>query len=294
MATIATTGEIDDLEIIEPGAGRGKVAGSLQSPLVVIALLILLAAVVCAIAPGLIWHQDPLALNPPRALGRPTWTDPMGADQYGRSILGQIIFGARNAMLVGIISVLIGLAAGGLVGLVSGYLGGPTDMILMRCIDVLMLFPGILLALLISAALGPSLSNEIVAVGVASIPSYARVMRGQVLAVRSRPYIDAAVAVGIPQTRILWRHIVPNALAPLVVLATIGVGTGIVIGASLSFLGLGPTTGVPDWGRLLAVGEPYLNGAWWISTFPGLVVTLVVIAVNILGDRLRDVLDVSS
>ncbi|MGH2927132.1 MAG: ABC transporter permease, partial [Solirubrobacteraceae bacterium] len=216
------------------------------------------------------------------------------ADQYGRSILAQIIFGARNAMLIGIISVLIGGISGGVVGLVSGYFGGPVDMILMRCIDVLMLFPGILLALLIAAALGPSLPNEIVAVGVASIPAYARVMRGQVLAVRSRPYIDAAVAVGIPPSRILWRHIVPNALAPMVVLGTIGVGTGIVLGASLSFLGLGPTTGVPDWGRLLAAGEPYLNGAWWISTFPGLVVTLVVVAINILGDRLRDVLDVSS
>lgn len=265
----------------------------LRRPLVVLSVLILLTAVLFAIAPGLFWPGDPMRLGAGPALAAPSWSEPFGTDQFGRSVLGQVIHGSRAAMMIGLLSVAIALTLGGLIGLLSGYFGGSVDMVLMRGIDVLMVFPSLLLALMFAAGLGPSLFNLIVAVGVASVPYYARVTRGQVLAVRSRPYIDAAAAVGIPKGRILFRHVVPNAITPLVVVATLGVANGILLGASLSFLGVGPTTGVPDWGRLLAAGEPFLGSAWWISTFPGLVVTLVVIAVNILGDHLRDVLDVS-
>lgn len=263
-------------------------------PLVILSVLFLLLVAGWAALPGLFWHSDPMSLNFTAILAGPAPSHPLGTDQYGRQILAQLIYGAREAISIGIFSVLLGGIIGGLIGLIAGYRGGLIDTLLMRFIDILMVFPGILLALLVAAALGTTLQDTIIAVGVASIPAYARMMRGQVLAIRSRLYIDAAITSGLRQTRILWRHILPNALAPMVVLATIGIGTAIVVGSSLSFLGLGPTSGVPGWGRLLAIGEAYIGTAWWISTFSGLIITVVVIAVNILGDWLRDRLDVRS
>lgn len=265
-----------------------------RRPLVILAVIFLAAVAATAAFPSMFWPKDPMALDFTAIMAPPAPAHPMGTDQYGRQVLAELIYGGREAMSIGIFSVLGAGMVGAFIGLIAGYWGGLIDTLLMRLIDVLMVFPGILLALLVTAALGSSLQDTIIAVAVASIPSYARITRGQVLSIKSRLYIDAAVTSGLRPTRILRRHILPNAVAPLVVLATIGVGTAIVVGSSLSFLGLGPSSGVPGWGRLLAQGEAYIGTAWWISTFPGLLITAVVIAVNILGDWLRDLLDVRS
>ncbi len=257
------------------------------------AVVVLLGTVVCAVFPGLVTQTDPLTLHPERVLQPPGADHLLGTDQYGRSILTQLVFGARDAALIGSLSVIGGLTVGGIIGLLAGFSQGVVDMILMRVVDVLLCFPGILLALVVSAALGPSLRNVIIAVAIGQVPEYARVMRGQVLAVRSRLYIQAAGANGVRPLRIVVRHLLPNALAPVIVVATLGVGHAIVSGATLSFLGLGPQGGVPGWGRLLAAGGDYMASAWWIATFPGLVITVVVIAVNIFGDALRDRMDVA-
>lgn len=259
----------------------------------ILATVVLLGTAVCAVMPGVVTQANPLTLHPDRVLQGPGSGHLLGTDQYGRSVLTQLVFGARDALLIGTLSVIGGLTVGGLIGLVAGYTQGAVDMILMRVVDVLLCFPGILLALVVSAALGPSLRNVIIAVAIGQVPEYARVMRGQVLSVRSRLYIEAAGANGVRPLRIVARHLLPNALAPVVVVATLGVGHAIVSGATLSFLGLGPQGGVPGWGRLLAAGGDYMASAWWIATFPGLIITVVVIAVNIFGDALRDRMDVA-
>lgn len=261
---------------------------------IVLAFIVLGVAALWAIFPSFFAPADPLALRPTQALDGPSAENPLGTDQFGRSVLDQMIHGARSSLLIGILSVIGAFVIGGLIGLAAGFLGGVVDTILMRIIDVLLCFPGILLALVIAAALGPTLENLILAIAIGQTPDFARVMRGQVLSVRSRLFIEAVTASGVKPGRIVFRHVLPNALAPVTVVAALGVGSAIVSGATLSFLGLGPQGGVPDWGRLLSVGQDYLSTGWWISTFPGLVITLVVIAVNILGDALRDKMDVES
>lgn len=267
---------------------RSAVSGA--SIVTVIALLWILAVLAAAAVPGLLAPDDPTQLQSDRVLQAPGAT-PLGTDQYGRSVLTLLVHGAGTAMLIGLLSTLVALVIGGALGLVAGYAGGVLDMLIGRLVDVLMCFPGVLLALVIATALGPTTTNLIIAVGIAAVPSFARVMRGQVLSVRSRLFIEAARSNGFGQARILLRHVLPNSLTPMVVLATVSVGTAIVVAASLSFLGLGPKSDVPDWGQLLATGQPYLSGAWWISTFAGLTLTLTVIAISLLGDWLRDRMD---
>ena len=245
-----------------------------------------------AVAPSILAPGDPLALDPTRALQGPGAATLLGTDHYGRDIFTLLAHGARPAMIIGHFATLLGLFIGSLLGLLSGYLGGWVDMVIGRFIDMLMCFPGVLMALIIATALGPTTTNLIIAVGIALVPGFTRIMRGQVMTVRSRLYIEAARSSGFAPWRILTRHILPNALAPSVVLATVSIGTSIVVAASLSFLGLGPRTDIPDWGQLLAMGQPYIASAWWISTFPGVVLTLTVIAVSLAGDWLRDKLDV--
>lgn len=259
----------------------------------VVAVVVLVGAGLLAAFPDWFVHYDPLALHPERVLAAPGDGTLLGTDQYGRSLVGLLVHGARDSVLIGIVSVVVGLLIGGAIGLIAGFGGGIVDTLLMRIVDVLLCFPGILLALIVSAALGASLRNVIIAVAIGQVPEYARVMRGQVLAVRNRLFVEAASATGVRPRRIVFRHVLPNALAPVIVVATLGVGHAIVSGATLSFLGVGPQGGIPDWGRLLASGGSYMATAWWISTFPGLVVTVVVVAVNIVGDWLRDRMDVA-
>lgn len=240
------------------------------------------------IAPALIAPGDPTELHPDRVFEAPGGANPLGTEQYGRSVYLLLIHGARSAMTVGLASTAIAVVVGSLIGLVAGYAGGWVDAIVGRLLDVLMAIPGVLLALLVTATVGSSLTALIFSVGIAFVAGFARVMRGQVLATRERVFVDAARSVGFSGARVLFRHVLPNAFAPVLGLATVAVGEAILVASALSFLGLGPRLDVPDWGQLLAAGQPFLVQAWWVSTFAGIAISVTVVAVSLLGDWLRD------
>jgi peptide/nickel transport system permease protein len=263
------------------GFGGGNVLASVSA-------LWLLATLVALVAPDLLAPGDPTALHPTQVFQPPSAENPLGTEQYGRSVWLLLVHGARSAIAVGLAATAIALVIGCLIGLVAGYAGGWVDVVIGRLLDVLMSIPGVLLALLVTAAAGSSLGALIVSVGVAFVAGFARVMRGQVLATKERVYIDAARSVGLSGPRILFRHVLPNAFAPILGLATVAVGEAILVASALSFLGLGPRLDVPDWGQLLASGQPFLVQAWWVSTFAGVVISVTVVAVSLLGDWLRD------
>ncbi|MBI4278531.1 MAG: ABC transporter permease [Armatimonadetes bacterium] len=221
----------------------------------------------------------------------PTGRHLMGTDIYGRDILSQILYGGRVSLRVGLISVAIGATTGLILGLWAGYAGGWADTLEMRFIDIMLAFPGLLLALAIAGVLGPGITNTMVAVGIASIPEYARLVRGTVLSAKEFLYVEAARAVGCVDARVVRRHILPNIVAPVLILATLGIGRAILTGAALGFLGLGAQPPTPEWGAMLSTGRDHLRVAWWVSTFPGLAIAVAVLSINMLGDGLRDALD---
>jgi peptide/nickel transport system permease protein len=235
--------------------------------------------------------RDPILVTPANRLLPPSREYPFGTDELGRDVLSRLVHGARVSMTVGLISVTVALTIGVTFGLVAGYFGGWVDNIIMRVIDVLLAFPGILLAIVIAGALGPGLRNVMIAVGIFSMPSYARVVRGSTLAIRELDYIEALRALGGRDGRILFRHILPNVAAPVIVLSTLGVATAILSAAGLSFVGLGAQPPTPEWGAMLSQARPYLRNEWWMATFPGLAIAVTVLAINLLGDGLRDALD---
>jgi peptide/nickel transport system permease protein len=234
---------------------------------------------------------DPTRLSQSQQLLPPSAANLMGTDNFGRDIWTRLLYGARISMQVGLVAVGIGALLGLAVGVPSGYFGGWYDLIIQRAVDVMQAFPGLLLALALVAMIGPSLNNAMLAVGIASVPGFARVARGAVLATKPLQYVEAARLIGAGHTRIMLRHVLPNILAPLIVLATTGIGTSIAATGALGFLGLGAQPPTPEWGTMLAEGRLFLRVAWWMGTFPGLAIALIVLAVNLLGDGLRDALD---
>ena len=234
---------------------------------------------------------DTAKIDTANRLAEPSLTYWLGTDHFGRDIFSRLLAGAHLSLVIGLVSVSLAIVIGLTLGLPAGYVGGWFDMIVMRAMDLLLSFPSALLALGIVAIVGPSLSNIMLAVGIASIPSFTRLVRASVLSVRSLPYIEAAQATGCHQLRILLRHILPNILAPLIVLATLGTASAILTGAALSFLGLGAQPPTPEWGAMLSEARNYMRLGWWLTVFPGLAIALTVLALNLLGDGLRDMLD---
>ena len=215
----------------------------------------------------------------------------LGTDHLGRDVLLRLIDGARVSLSVGFVAVLISASVGGIVGLLSGYFGGKVDAVLMRFMDVQLAFPGILAALVIVTVLGSGLDKAMIAVGLGGIPRYARIVRGSVLSLKHLLFVDAARSLGASDRRIMFAHVAPHTLGPVITLATLGLATAILATASLSFLGLGAQPPTAEWGLMLADGRKYLRVAWWLCVLPGLAVLVTVLAINLLGDGVRDALD---
>jgi len=240
---------------------------------------------------------DPLEQDINQRLKEPGWQTAagrihvLGTDHLGRDILARVIFGSRIALVVGVSAVLISGVLGMAIGLVAGYFGGTVDDFFMRLADIQLAFPFILLAIAVIGVLGPNLRNIIIVIGVSSWVVYARVVRGEVLSIREREFVQAAIALGSRDGRVLVRHVLPNAFTPWLVVATLDMARVIVIESALSFLGLGVQPPTPTWGGMLADGRVYLSTAWWLATFPGLAILVTVLGINLLGDGLRDTLD---
>ncbi|HUY73223.1 MAG TPA: ABC transporter permease [Candidatus Dormibacteraeota bacterium] len=252
--------------------------------------IVLLALVVVALLAPVVAPYNPIAIST-AILQPPSGQHVLGTDNFGRDIFSRIIYGARVSLRMGFVAVAIGAVIGTTMGVVAGAYGGFIDSALMRLVDALMAFPGILLALAVTAMLGPGLTNAMIAVGIGFIPSFARLVRASTLQVRHTTYVEAARAVGCGDGRLIARHIFPNVLTPVLVLATLGVASAILIGAALSFLGLGAQPPTAEWGIMLSDGREFMRRAWWIMAFPGLAITITVMAANLVGDGLRDAFD---
>src|SRR5262250_3275893 len=279
--------------ILESGSGSrpGALRRLARHRGALLGVVILGALALMALAAPWLSPRDPIKTSPREALQPPGSRFLLGSDQFGRDVASRALHGARVSLTVGLIAVSIAVALGTPVGLVSGYYGGRVDGFMMRVVDVLLAFPGILLALAIVTVLSPGLNNVMIAVGLSAVPNYARLVRASTLSAREQLYVEAARALGSRDLAIVSRYILPNVVAPLIVTATLGLGTAILSAAALSFLGLGSQPPQPEWGRMLSEGRDYLREAWWISTVPGLGIMLTVLAMNLLGDGLRDVLD---
>jgi peptide/nickel transport system permease protein len=236
-------------------------------------------------------RYDPIEPDYRVRFAPPSFEHPFGTDRNGRDIFTRVLYGGRISLWVGLISVTIAVVFGTSLGLISGFYGGWVDNVLMRFIDFVLAMPGILLAITIVFALGPSLVNVMIAVGIASVPQYARVVRASVLSAKQLPYVEAARAAGALDVAVMVRHILPNVFAPVLVLATLGLGGAVLSVAALSFLGLGAVPPTPEWGLLISDGRGVLRRSWWVATFPGLAIMVTVLAVNLIGDGLRDALD---
>ena len=286
-----------EVELTRAGAAvEGRWGAALflarRHPLGAIGAAIMTLFVFAALFVDLITAYDPLAVNAPLSLAPPSAAHWMGADSFGRDVYSRIVYGARISLAVGIGSTLLGSVIGVVIGLASGYLGGWVDLVTQRIVDILQALPLLVLALVMAAALGPSLENTIIAIAIPLVPYVARVIRANTLALRELPFVEAAQAIGMSEWRIAIRHILPNTLAPLIVLATAQLGSAILTEASLSFLGLGIPEPHPSWGRMLSESAAeYVRTAPWLVIFPGLAISLVVFGTNLLGDAVRDILD---
>ncbi len=257
-----------------------------------VGLVIMILFVFAALFADLICIYSPLTVDSAHALAHPSAQHWLGTDSFGRDVWARIIHGARISLAVGIGSTTLGATFGVIIGLTSGYLSGWVDLVFQRVTDILQALPLLVLALVMTAALGPSLPNVILAIAIPLIPIVARVIRANTLALRELPFIEAAKSIGMSETRIALRHVLPNTLAPLIVLATAQLGSTILTEASLSFLGLGIPEPYPSWGRMLSESAAeYVRTAPWLVIFPGIAISLAVFGTNLFGDALRDILD---
>ena len=272
---------------------RGRLGYFLRrNPRVLLGGVVVLLLVLVALFSPVIVPYDPIEVSPSDSMEAPSLQHWLGTDDLGRDVLSRVLLGSRVSLSVGLISVSIGLIVGVSVGLAAGYLGGPVDLLAMRVIDALLSFPALLLAISITAALGPQIWNAMIAIGVVAIPAYTRLTRAQVLSIREREFVTATRAIGASSWRIVFRHILPNVSNSLVVQASLSTAFAILAEASLSFLGLGAQPPTPSWGQDINYSQRYLsNMMWWMSAGPGLAIFLAVLSFNFLGDALRNALD---
>jgi peptide/nickel transport system permease protein len=263
----------------------------LRQPTTVIGAVILLLLTLGAIFAPVLTPYEPAKLAPREARQPPSSEHWLGTDNFGRDELTRILYGGRVSLRIGFIAVAIGASIGIVLGAIAGYRGGWVDELIARVIDVMLAFPGILLAIAIVAVLGPDLQNLMIAVGVGTAPGFARLVRGQALTAREYDYVTAARALGCSHAKILVRHILPNMIAPVLVYATLAVAGAILAGASLNYLGLGAKPPTAEWGLMLAESRDELRRSWWLAVFPGVAIMLTVIAINAVGDGLRDAFD---
>ena len=264
-----------------------------RNKMAMIGLVILLLLVFCALFANQLADYETLVIKQDMSirLQGPSAQHWLGTDEYGRDILARLIHGSRISLVVGLVSVTISLVIGGLCGALAGYYGGIIDNIIMRVMDVLLAVPSILLAITIVAALGTSLFNVMVAIGMSSVPGYARIVRAAVLSIKDQEFVESSRSIGTGTLRIILREIIPNCMAPIIVQATLGVASAILSTASLSFIGLGVQQPVPEWGAMLSGGRTYMRDAIHLTVFPGLAIVITVLALNLVGDGLRDALD---
>lgn len=257
-------------------------------------LIFIVAVCLMAIFADVLIPYDPTFSFPGMRGGSPTWDHPLGYDHIGRDLLSRVIYGSRVALLVGLVATVVSVTIGVLVGAIAGFFGGWVDSILSRIVDTLMAFPLLALLIVLSAVLGPSLTTTIIVIGVTTWARFARVVRADVMSIKETDFVTAARATGVRDGRIIWRHIVPNVLGPVIVLASLGVGSVIILESALSFLGLGIQPPTPSWGGTLADGRALIRQYPHITTFPGLMIFITVLAFNLLGDGVRDALDPKS
>jgi peptide/nickel transport system permease protein len=250
------------------------------------AFFVLVAIILSAVFAHVLTPYDPIGRDAKARLQSPSLEHPFGTDSLGRDILGRILYGGRVSLQVGFISVIVSTLVGVPLRLIAGYVGGRVDNIIMRVMDVILAFPGLILAIWLMSILGASMGNMIIAISVFSVPTYARMTRGITLSAREMEYVVAAPSMGAKAGRILVAHVLPSVVAPLIVLTTLSISGAIVTGASLSFLGLGVRPPTPEWSAMLSDGRSYMRNAWWMSVFPGFAITLVVLTANVLGDAL--------
>lgn len=262
-----------------------------RNKMAMLGLFILIVLVLCAIFANQIAPYDYAKQNLRETFQHPSAQHWFGTDEFGRDIFSRVVYGARMSLMVGVISVSIAVLIGGLLGAIAGYYGGTIDNIIMRCMDVLLAIPQTLLAIAVVAALGTGLFNLMIAVGISSIPTYARIVRASVLTIRGEEYIEAAVASGDSDAKIIMKHILPNCLAPVMVQMTLGIAFAILTAAGMSFIGLGIQPPTPEWGNMLSGGRDYIRGYAYMTVFPGLAIVTTVLSLNLLGDGLRDALD---
>lgn len=263
-----------------------------RNPLIWVGGTIVIGLILMAIFAPVLASADPVKQHLDHRLAAPgTNGYSLGADAFGRDVWSRIVYGSRVSLQVGLVSAAIGAVFGMVLGLVSGYVGGVIDMVAGRLMDIIMAFPSILLALAIVSALGPSLGNAIIAIGLTSVPRFFRVIRGSVIQVRERDFVAAAHALGARDFWIMLRHIVPNIMSPIIVVVSLNIATAILVEASLSFLGLGVAPPTPTWGSMITDGKQQIDTAPWISLYSGMAIMVAVLGFNLLGDGLRDVLD---
>ena len=253
---------------------------------IVLTVLVVFAVFAYWIAP-----YDPNAMDFDM-IGGPSLAHPLGTDDLGRDLLSRLVYGTQISLFVGISTVVIALVLGVLMGVVAGYMGGWFDTLIMRYIDLQWAFPNFIIAVYLVAVFGTGLSNVIIAISLAFLDDFARIARGMVLSIKEEQYVDAARATGMSNARIMWRHVLPNASAPIIVQATVSISYAILGEAGLSFLGLGVEADTPTWGLILAEARSFISRAWWLGVFPGVAIMLTVLSINFVGDAMRDVFDV--